>query len=221
MKKYKGDKMKKKSIGIGTKIVLLIVFFCGFCMMMNIFRMNEATELIEGTVEHTYIGGATGKRGGKITSVPMCRVVWYDKDGEKVTYGMPNDKDYEVGDSYFFEADAETNHFPAKKKGEYIAAFIIGIITCIVVVLIWKVKFGKRKVKKESQIDSMERRRKEAYNPIEFTAVIKASICNGEQVAGFKNKKTGQFTEVMLIQSDKDLEEFKKRYGVEEIKKEY
>lgn len=213
--------MKKNSGGWFTKFILILVFFGGFCMMMNIFSMNEATELVEGTVEHTYTSGATGKRGGRIASTPMCRVVWYDKDGEKVTYGMPNDKDYEVGDSYFFEADAETNHFPVKSKGEHIVAFIIGIIMCVAVVLIWRSKFGARREKKVPQVDPMERKRRETYNPIEYTAVIKASICNGEQVAGFKNKKTGQFTEVMLIQSEKDLEEFKKRYGVEEIKKEY
>jgi len=213
--------MKKKSGGWFTKLILILVFFAGLCMMANIAMMNEETELVEGIVEHTYTGGAHGKNGRRITSVPMCRVVWYDKDGEKVVYGMPNDRDYEVGDSYFFEADAETNHYPAKAKGEYIVAFVLGIIICVVTVLIWIGKFGKRKVKQVPQVDPMDRKRKEAYNPTEYTAVIKASICNGEQVAGFKNKKTGQFTEVLLIRGDKDLEEFKKRYGVEEIKKEY
>ena len=216
--------MKNKSGAVMTKIVLGIVFLCGIFMMCNIFMMNEETEWMEGTVEHTYMSGAAnGTRvGGSIAEVPMCRVVWYDKDGEKVVYGMPNDRDYEVGDSYFFEADAETNHFPAKKKGEYIVSFIIGIIVCIVAVLIWVCKFGKRKEKKTAAvIDPMDRKRREAYNPAEYTAVIKASICNGEQVAGFKNKKTGKFQEVMLIQSEKDLNEFKKRYGVEEVVKEY
>ena len=51
--------------------------------------------------------------------------------------------------------------------------------------------------------------------------VIKCSICNGEQVAGFKERKTGHFTEIMLIQSEKDLQDFKERYGVEEVVKEY
>lgn len=34
--------------------------------------------------------------------------------------------------------------------------------------------------------------------------VIKASICNGEQVAGFKDLHTGKFEEVMLICSAAD-----------------
>lgn len=52
--------------------------------------------------------------------------------------------------------------------------------------------------------------------------VIKASICNGEQVVGFMDKKTGEFEEVMLIRSAKELEEFKETYQIEgEIKKVY
>ena len=53
------------------------------------------------------------------------------------------------------------------------------------------------------------------------TAVIKCSICTGEQVAGFKNKEDGHFTEVMLIREAKDLVKFKEIYKITEIKKEY
>lgn len=52
--------------------------------------------------------------------------------------------------------------------------------------------------------------------------VLKCSICNGEQVAGFKDIRTGRFEEVMFIQSEKDLELFKKQYHIDtEIAKEY
>ena len=52
--------------------------------------------------------------------------------------------------------------------------------------------------------------------------VIKASICNGEQVAGFKDIHTGKIEEVMLIKNQADLDVFKKMYGIdEEIAKEY
>lgn len=54
--------------------------------------------------------------------------------------------------------------------------------------------------------------------------VIKCSICNGEQVAGFKNINTGKFEEVMLIRNDKDLEKFMTMYGIsgtDVITKEY
>ena len=36
--------------------------------------------------------------------------------------------------------------------------------------------------------------------------VIKASICNGEQVAGFKDIHTGKIEEIMLIKNQADLD---------------
>ena len=45
--------------------------------------------------------------------------------------------------------------------------------------------------------------------------IIKASICNGEQVAGFKDIRTGKFEEVMLIRRAEDLETFKTMYGID------
>lgn len=50
--------------------------------------------------------------------------------------------------------------------------------------------------------------------------VIKASICNGEQVAGFENIHTGKFEEIMLIKSRADLKHFRAMYRIkEEIEK--
>lgn len=51
--------------------------------------------------------------------------------------------------------------------------------------------------------------------------IIRASICNGEQVAGFKDKTTGEFHEVMLIRDQKDLYDFMKQYGLDHVDKEY
>ena len=53
--------------------------------------------------------------------------------------------------------------------------------------------------------------------------VIKASICNGEKVAGFKDMATGKFDELMFIRTDDDLREFLYSYGVkeEEIRREW
>lgn len=59
------------------------------------------------------------------------------------------------------------------------------------------------------------------FDPAIEKAVIRASICNGEQVAGFKNIKTGEFHEVMLIRSDEDLQNFKRIYGVDKVEKVY
>lgn len=61
-----------------------------------------------------------------------------------------------------------------------------------------------------------------SYDNKNMKPVIKASICNGEQVAGFKNMNTGKIEEVMLIKTPEDLESFKNMYGInEEITKEY
>ena len=52
-------------------------------------------------------------------------------------------------------------------------------------------------------------------------AVLKCSICNGEQVAGWKDIRTGKFEEVSFIRSEKELKDFMKSYGIIEITKEY
>ena len=52
--------------------------------------------------------------------------------------------------------------------------------------------------------------------------VIRSSICSGEQVAGFKDIRTGKMEEVMLIKNSADLDQFRAMYGIEgEITKEY
>lgn len=51
--------------------------------------------------------------------------------------------------------------------------------------------------------------------------VIRCSICTGEQVAGFKDVHTGKFTDIMLIRDEKDLQDFKSKYGITEIGKEF
>lgn len=61
-----------------------------------------------------------------------------------------------------------------------------------------------------------------SYDKENKRPVIKASVCNGEQVAGFKDIHTGKIEEVMLIRSQADLENFKAMYGIDEaITKEY
>lgn len=62
-----------------------------------------------------------------------------------------------------------------------------------------------------------------SYDKENLTPVIRASICNGEQVAGFEDSRTGKFTEIMLINEHKDLEDFAETYGIpiSEIKKKY
>lgn len=70
------------------------------------------------------------------------------------------------------------------------------------------------------------RRKKQQTVPYDKTGkipVIRASICTGEQVAGFKDAASGTFEEIMLIRNDSDLQEFLLRYQVEKnsIKREW
>ncbi len=56
---------------------------------------------------------------------------------------------------------------------------------------------------------------KKTYDKESQKPAIKASICNGEQVAGFRNIHTGAFEEVMLIKNSDDYERFVHMYGIE------
>ena len=61
----------------------------------------------------------------------------------------------------------------------------------------------------------------EPFDPATHYPVIRSSICTGEKTAGFKNRATGHFTEVMLIRNAKDLQEFKETYHVDSVETEY
>ncbi len=54
------------------------------------------------------------------------------------------------------------------------------------------------------------------FDPTGKTPVIRASICTGEKVAGWRDGDTGRFTEVMLIRTDADLRRFLTDYGFRE-----
>ena len=59
------------------------------------------------------------------------------------------------------------------------------------------------------------------YDPENEEPVIRCSICTGEQVAGFRNRHSGQFTAVTLITGPADLQDFCSRYGVSDPKRIY
>ncbi len=72
---------------------------------------------------------------------------------------------------------------------------------------------------KRANKDHQEKREYDRENE---KPILRCSICNGEQVAGFKNIRTGKFHEVMFIRSQKDLQSFMDMYGiVDEVAKEY
>ena len=62
---------------------------------------------------------------------------------------------------------------------------------------------------------------KTRYDKTNKKAVLKCSICTGEQVAGFKDIYTGHFDEIMLIRDAADLDAFMEMYDVAVISKEY
>lgn len=63
----------------------------------------------------------------------------------------------------------------------------------------------------------------EPYDKNSQKPVIRASICTGEKVAGFKEIHTGKFHDIMVIRNDSDLQAFMQKYDVaqEDIVKEY
>ena len=60
------------------------------------------------------------------------------------------------------------------------------------------------------------KRKKCSYDRENLKPVIRASICTGEQVAGFKNIHTGKFSAVLLIRNSGDLQEFLDTYDISE-----
>ena len=59
------------------------------------------------------------------------------------------------------------------------------------------------------------------FDPETQYAVIRSSICTGEKVAGFKNKRDGHFKEVMVIRTAADEQRFKDLYGIDGVRTEY
>ena len=53
------------------------------------------------------------------------------------------------------------------------------------------------------------------YDPEKQVPAIKKSICTGEAVAGVLDRESGRFVEYMLIRTPKDLDDFRRQYGIE------
>ncbi len=58
------------------------------------------------------------------------------------------------------------------------------------------------------------KRERSTFNDQKFKPAIRSSICTGEKVAGFLDRQNGHFSEVMLIRSEKDIESFRKQFGI-------
>ena len=70
--------------------------------------------------------------------------------------------------------------------------------------------FGKKKASKPI-----------AYDHENEKPAVRCSICTCEQVAGFKDVRTGKFREIMLISRPDELERFKEGCGTDTVEKFY
>ena len=59
-----------------------------------------------------------------------------------------------------------------------------------------------------------KKQERQAYDKNIQKPMIRSSICTGEKVAGFQDMRTGKFTEIMLIRTPADLDEFRRLYGI-------
>lgn len=51
--------------------------------------------------------------------------------------------------------------------------------------------------------------------------VVRCSICNGEMVAGFREKEGGHFREYRMLRSQQEIDGFAKMCKVTSVRKEY
>ena len=54
------------------------------------------------------------------------------------------------------------------------------------------------------------------YDSERFQPAIRKSICTGEATAGFVERATGRFIEVVLIRTQRDLDAFRAEYNITE-----
>lgn len=59
------------------------------------------------------------------------------------------------------------------------------------------------------------------YNKQTEVPAVKSSICTGEKTAGFLEVNTGKYRDIMLVESEADIEAFKSACGVDEVKEIY
>ena len=84
--------------------------------------------------------------------------------------------------------------------------FVVGgSIVVVIVVIILIIVLTSRRSGAGSQ---------RTYDRSRLDPVIRASICTGEKVAGFRDRQTGHFSEVMLIRTDADIQHFRQMYGI-------
>ncbi len=86
-----------------------------------------------------------------------------------------------------------------------------------------KIKKRHKQIFVEMEIKMFKKKvQKLSYDKEKKKPLIRCSICNGEQIAGFRDLVTGKFEEVMLLKNNADLKYFMELYGIDEpVAKEY
>ncbi len=56
------------------------------------------------------------------------------------------------------------------------------------------------------------------YDPARQEPAVRRSICTGEMTAGFIDRETGQFHDLMRLDGPAALEDFRRRTGVESLR---
>ncbi len=57
--------------------------------------------------------------------------------------------------------------------------------------------------------------RKSSFAPEQYRPALRVSICTGEQTAGFQDRQTGAFVDVMQVRGERELADFCREYGVD------
>ena len=60
-----------------------------------------------------------------------------------------------------------------------------------------------------------------SYDPETQELAVRKSICTGEMTVGYIEKQSGKFHELMLVHSQREVDELCRRMGVSEIKTVY
>ena len=97
------------------------------------------------------------------------------------------------------------------------------ILTGVAIIVVFLIIFAVEMKQDNGKIPYYIKHLKDTipYDEDKQYPVIKASICTGEKVAGFREKSGNGFVEVMVIHNDYEKELFMKAYNLKDIKSEY
>ena len=56
------------------------------------------------------------------------------------------------------------------------------------------------------------------YDPTREEPAVRKSICTGEMTAGFVDRRSGRFRELMRLKDQRELDEFCRSVGMKDIK---